>query len=619
MLVYGDPHFNSQLQPLRQGLCALAQRARADAGSLDTLRGLLIACGQVEQAAHDALEGCLPADEAALWIAGFHAATAHAAAAFYTLAHCQPVSLPAPRTGAQDALRDLIDTLHRLGGAPDLPVTVKLPEGFSFHALYPEQYLAAAGRWLADHEGEQRRAAVVVGVRSIGAALAAVVSTVLRAAGWPVQSFTVRPIGHPFARRVEMGGLSLPAGALGLVVDEGPGISGSSLAAAAAALVEAGLERADIAFLPGHGNGPGGAGSEAVQSWWQTAPCYVADLPALTFGGLPLHAALAAGLPEPVIEWEDLSGGTWRRAVYADERDWPAVATAFERVKYRATLAGGRRVLFKFLGLAAMSPDLVSTGETAAALLAERARSELAPPVLATALGFVATEWIEGAPIPARSLPRGGPHLATVGAYIARAAGPPLTPDELDAGTARLAEMLGANTHEALGEEAAARARRLEYGGRGMRSGAAAPVGTISTDAPDLMPMRCYGDGHLHPHEWIICDGGRLFKVDGMGHDCDHTLIGKQPVAWDLAGAIIEWELNREGAEALLAAYAAAGGQPVDRAALRFYRAAYLAFRAGQCALAAQVHDPYERPRLSAAYVRYRDQLAVLLSEPRFT
>ena len=54
MLVYGDPQFESRLQPLRGRLCDLAERACAGADSLDTLRSLLIACGQVEQAAHDA-------------------------------------------------------------------------------------------------------------------------------------------------------------------------------------------------------------------------------------------------------------------------------------------------------------------------------------------------------------------------------------------------------------------------------------------------------------------------------------------------------------------------------------------------------------------------------------
>lgn len=46
---------------------------------------------------------------------------------------------------------------------------------------------------------------------------------------------------------------------------------------------------------------------------------------------------------------------------------------------------------------------------------------------------------------------------------------------------------------------------------------------------------------------------------------------------------------------------------------LSFYRAAYLAFRLGQCTMAAQVRDPDERARLLRASTSYRSQLAALL------
>ncbi len=593
MLVYGDAHFTTQLQPLRGQLCRLAARALAAPADLDLRRSLLIVCGQVEQGAHDALEERLPLGEAAPLAARWHEATAHAAEAFYALAYCQPQPLPHPLAPSEVALRQLLHTLESLESSPDLAVTVKLPEGFSLHVLYPEQHLAAAGLWLADHAGEVARGAVVVGVRSIGTTLAAVVSTVLRAAGWQVRSCTVRPGGHPFARQATLGALALDSQALGLVVDEGPGISGSSLAAAAVALVEAGLPRANIALLPGHGNGPGGAGSEEVQGWWRSTPCYVAGSTALSFGGRSLHNALASILPEPASGWEDLSGGVWRQHVYPTASEWPAICTAFERVKYRCTLASGRQVLFKFMGLAAQPPDLASTAEAAAGLLRRRAAKGLAPPALGTALGFVASEWLPGAPLPAAAAP---PNMAArLGHYIAHVAGPPLSGDELPAATARLREMLVANTQEALGDEAAAHARRI--------------------DCPAAPGLGSYGDGHMQPHEWIV-RAGEPFKVDSVGHDCDHTLVGKQPVVWDVAGAVVEWRLDADDTAQLLRAFGAVSGEDITAPVLRFYQAAYLALRAGQCALAAQVHDPYERNRLLAAYARYREQLSALIATP---
>ena len=110
-----------------------------------------------------------------------------------------------PIVPTEVALRNLLHTLERLREAPDVTLTIKVPEGFSLYALYPEQYLVAAGQWLAEHQHQRAQGAVVVGIRSIGTTLAALVSIVLRAAGWGVYSLTVRPTGHPYDRQVDLG------------------------------------------------------------------------------------------------------------------------------------------------------------------------------------------------------------------------------------------------------------------------------------------------------------------------------------------------------------------------------------------------------------------------------
>jgi hypothetical protein len=589
MLVYGDHTFSARLQAVRARLAALAQAALADQGNLDLLRTLLIVCGQVEQGAEDAAAQAQPPALAACAI-HFRQATAHTADAFYSLAWQQAVRLPPPIEDSGSALHRLLHVLETAADAPDIPLTVKPPEGFGLYALFPEQYLAAAASWLADHAAERARGAVVVGIRSIGTTLAAVVSAALRAAGWQVQTFTVRPTGHPFTRQVELDAMQVPPGAFGLIVDEGPGLSGSSLAATARALVFAGLERRGLAFLPGHAHGPGGAGTDEVQSWWRTTPRYVASVHDLRFAGRPLHEALAAALPEPVTRCEDFSGGLWRRYVYPDAEAWPAVCTGFERIKYRYTLRSGRKIILKFLGLAAGSPALSSTAAAAADLLRARAARGLAAPVLMVAHGFVAVEWVDGAPLPAR--PCAPATVDAIGCHIARLTGPCMAEEEAHAAQVRLAKMLQVNTCEALGEQAAAVAPRCP---------------------PSATALPAYGDGHLHPHEWLRTGAGTLHKVDSAGHDCDHTLVGVQAVAWDVAGAMVEWELDTQQAARLLRAYAAAGGAAIDAAALRFYRAAYLAFRTGQCTLAAQVHESSERTRLERAGTVYRRQLAALL------
>jgi hypothetical protein len=588
VLVYGDPKFEADLGVLHAQLCALTRDALEHPYNLDRLRALLIACGQVEQGVHDTLVQAIPAGEAEPLIAAFRRATGHAAEAFYSLAYAQAVPLPLPGADAPAALNQMLQRLEGMANLPNIVVAVKLPEGFSFHAMYPEQYAVAAGQWLAEHTADRHtHAAVVVGIRSIGTTLAAVVATVLRAAGWQVHSFTVRPNGHPFARTVDLGDMSIAPSTLGLVVDEGPGISGSSMAATAASLVMAGIKAQNIAFLPGHANEPGGAGSPEVQNWWQRVPRYVASSESLAFDRLPLQQALAATLNQRVIQVDNVSGGVWRRFVYTDEADWPATCNYFERVKYLCTFQDGTKVLFKFLGLAAGSPSLKSTTDCAAVLLRQRATQGLAPPVLASVYGFVGTEWIEGEPLTCE-MPQ--QEMAEVlGTYIARVAGPRLDDAEFTSATDALLQMLYVNTTEALGEAPASKVKHLR-------------------PASDC-PRAAYGDGHLQPYEWTRNEAGQIRKVDGVGHDCDHTLVGKQPVVWDIAGAIVEWHLNPQAVEHLLAAYAAAGGRRFDPGTLHFYRLAYLAFRAGQCALGAEMHDPYERERLLTAYATYRQRL----------
>jgi hypothetical protein len=89
-------------------------------------------------------------------------------------------------------------------------------------------------------------------------------------------------------------------------------------------------------------------------------------------------------------------------------------------------------------------------------------------------------------------------------------------------------------------------------------------------------------------------------------------MVGPQPLAWDVAGALVEWGLDAATAAPLLTAYQAADGDPLPAATLTFYRQAYAAFRAGQCDLCAQMsgHDPGEQDRLWAARDRYRAVLA---------
>jgi hypothetical protein len=157
---------------------------------------------------------------------------------------------------------------------------------------------------------------------------------------------------------------------------------------------------------------------------------------------------------------------------------------------------------------------------------------------------------------------------------------------------ARLDNMLFSNAEEPLGQAAASRLRQVFL--HGVRDALARPA-------------RAYGDGHMAPHEWLRTPDGEVRKVDCVGHDADHTIIGTQSIAWDIAGTACEWHLDAPALELLLGAYRDAGGDPIHPAELHAYRLAYAAFRAGQCHLCANfgAADEHEREHLTRAFGSY--------------
>lgn len=592
MIVYGDPQYEVRLATLIQRLCDDFTAAKTEP-TLDALRALLILAGQAEQAAGDAQpERSVPLPEA----------TDRAAEAF--LARWNG----APPARVRHALDVLGAVLERLPPSPPGRVTVKLPEGFALYALYPEQHALAARRWLAEHADASPQRALVVGIRSIGTTLSAVVAAVLRADGWDVRRQTVRPEGHPFQRQVELPRGDVSPDGWALIADEGPGLSGSSIAAVAEALVRAGVDPERISFLPGHEGQPGGQASESVRAWWRRTPRYVVPTDALRWDGRSLPEALTAltpallGSQEDEKGWriEDLGGGLWRPSVYAERQEWPAVCAMFECPKYRVMGPDGQAVLWKFVGLAE-AKDGPQT-EVAQARLHARARAGWTVKPLGSAYGFVATSWITGQPLTV-SDGANPAVLAHIGRYIAfSAASSPSQPfRNWAAATRRLQEMLRQNVLEALGEGAAERADQTTSA-------------WLERDRFDeKFPI--YGDGHLAPHEWLRTPDGRLVKTDAAGHDTDHTCIGRQSIAWDVAGALVEWELEGERAELLLTAYEEESEWPIPPATLTFYRLAYAAFRLGQTTLCAGMlpEGDDERERLERAAARYRDELSRLL------
>ena len=468
---------------------------------------------------------------------------------------------------------------------------VRQPEGYAFYALYPECHLAAARQVRRAIDGPWR----VIGLRSIGTSLAAVVAAVL---GDPAPR-TLRPSGHPFDRRVSWSGGPPPdPGEHHAIVDEGPGLSGSSIAAAIRHLRQAGVPPSRIHVFPGHANGPGEQASAQIHSLWRQARTHVAD-----FAPVLLHAPervqrLRSWVEEIIgpldAELEEIAAGGWRGLHRGSgERSNAEKAPAHpwqERRKF-IVRSGAAEWLVKFAGLGGRARERCEC----ARLLGETGFS---PRVAGWCHGFVVERWhADMAPLTAaqwRHPPLRRQLLDRLARYIAFRAR--RFPADADSGASihALCEMGWHNSRELLGSEADAmwQAHRAS--------------------AAQLAPLvrRVRTDNRMHAWEWLH-GGDLLLKTDAVDHHAGHDLVGCQDSAWDVAGAAVEFELDAAELGALAQAVAARGAVRIDERLLAFCIAAYLAFQAGHFRMAAgDARDEQERNRLEAQVERYMRELA---------
>ncbi|MBI4787166.1 MAG: hypothetical protein HY782_08990 [Chloroflexi bacterium] len=473
-----------------------------------------------------------------------------------------------------------------------LPETVRagVPEGYAYYALYPEMYLESAERFFRETRSRQ---AVVIGLRNIGTSLSAVVGATLQECGCVVNAYTVRPRGHPFNRYVSVS----PAlehewrereRAHFLIVDEGPGLSGSSFACVAEKISALGIPDERIEFFPSWE--PDGAQfvSASARARWSRHKNYTTSFEQVWIES----GQLARGL--------DVSGGKWRELLYRDMADYPAVQPPHERRKYLTTYPrtpsplswtelqgqergegagerGVRPVLRKFVGLGRFGRERLARAQ----VLAE---AGYAPRPLGLANGFLAMEFVRGQPLAPRDVNR--ELLEPMARYLAFvdrnfAASQPCS-FEL------LMEMIRTNVAEGLGAEWRDRAEGLQQ------------FKLIVEDARPVMI-----DGRMLPHEWLKVGDGYL-KTDGHDHCDDHFFPGIQNTAWDIAGTCVEFGLDAAQRDYLIDRYIELANDRGLAARLPFYSIAYLAFRLGYATMAAQtLGDAQDGERFARLAVRY--------------
>ncbi len=516
--------------PARRMLEALIAGLRAipSPDDRDGLLDALLRAGELE---------CSLADDGGRGTAGIMAITDALAAA---LISGRPLPLP-----------EMLNTLSQVH--PPQMISVSPPEGFAYYALHPLNFadLAAA---IPVHGP----AAAIIGIRSIGTTLGAIVKAALEQRGVPAERITVRPQGHPFDRVTRFSGEEMrwlahqrAQASSFLVVDEGPGLSGSSFLSVGDALVESRVPQAHITFLCSRQANPEGLlARDAAMRWLGFRSCCVAPN-----DQLPPDAELYIG------------GGIWRAHFVGPESEWPATWTQTERLKF---FSRDRRRLYKFEGLGRFGAD---AQERASVL----ANGGFGVRPQESGNGFVAYPVTAGGPLKLADL--SAQLLDRMAHYCAfRAAefgisGPPT--------------LLHAMVQFNSAQEFAIDPPEIDAA----VFAAARPIIT---------------DSHMQPHEWLGTREGKLLKLDAVSHGEDHFYPGPTDIAWDLAGAMVEWHMDAGAREYFLERYRQFSGDDA-RPRLRAYLLAYTMFRLGFCKMAAEaMRGSDEEPRLALAHRRYR-------------
>ena len=125
-------------------------------------------------------------------------------------------------------------------------------------------------------------------------------------------------------------------------------------------------------------------------------------------------------------------------------------------------------------------------------------------------------------------------------------------------------------------------------------------------------------DGRMMPHAWLRSSRGELLKLDAGSHGDNHFFPGPCDIAWDVAGAIVEWKLEGEARERFVGEYARRSGDAIAER-LEPYLLAYTVFRMGWSRMAAAaMQGEFDEALLARDYRRYRAQaLNLKMRQPR--
>jgi len=570
MLVYGDVESLGKVSDKQAALASFLTKIGEMPAGIDRHATLVSAF----ISASELVQGLIDAEFHKRGFDTCSAAHANGMELLLDLAHCVERSW---RSGFSQGVPSASALERLFGFDADLTIRTKRAEGYEYYALYPESYLEAAA---CSGLGPNTR---VIGIRSIGTGLSALVAAAL---GAP-RPFTLRPVGHPFDREVKVDSsvtaeLTADRQAAFAIVDEGPGLSGSSFGAVADWLEASGVPRNRIHFFPSHGGEPGPQAGQTRRERWREAARHVVPMEHLLLSSTN-HLSrwieeLIGPLESPLA---DISGGIWRTRHGLNEGQWPAANIQQERRKFLVR-ASGTEWLVKFVGL----------GETGLRKF-QRAKmlsqAGFTPDVIGYRHGFLVERWYGDAKPLAPAFADRERLVERAGSYLGFRARRLQTGEHRGASLGELAHMACYNVRHALGDRVAHALER-----------ALSKAGELEDKV-----RRVDTDNRMHAWEWLVSQE-RILKADALDHSEAHDLIGHQDIGWDIVGATVELGLNAEEAFRLCIVVEQESGYPVHPEILSFMRPCYLAFQMGAHIMAAQaLGESRESDRLRRAADRY--------------
>jgi len=449
-------------------------------------------------------------------------------------------------------LAQALQTLNHIA-LPEM-LTASPPEGFAYYALHPMDLAIWAWNTL-----RLNAPAAVIGIRNIGATLSAVLTAALNTTGSQAQRITVRPLGHPYDRVTNLSATQTSwinqqseRSAEFFIVDEGPGLSGSSFLSVGEALVRSGVPAERITFVGTRQPDPDAlCAADAAARWGR-------------FQSKTVSPSIYTELPRSA----DLSGGGWRGRLLDASYEWPACWPQMERLK---VLSSDGKWLLKFEGLGRFGREARERGRILASAGFSFQPMEGDEGLTAYPFCGGATmhyEWLTSSVLE---------RMAEYCAFRARHFRVPRQHGN------RLQQMLRFNVSQELGIELRDDLEGLE------------------SSTPILV------DGRMQPWEWLHTSDG-IMKVDACTHGDDHFFPGPTDIAWDLAGAIVEWGMEPQAIEFLTRRFQQLTGESSQRR-LPLFLLAYTVFRMAYCKMALPtLLGTDEEARMRRVHNRYRQQ-----------